>query len=124
MDRVFLAGQMPGLYMASTGFFWMEPETLPNMNYQFRQPVNAVAFEISDAYGVQSIGGLCLSTDAGRASTAVRPTGTSCTPKSPWLLPYSGAANVGAYNNNRVGGFRYSQIVSGKVFKEDLWLKA
>ena len=55
----FLSGSHPGLYMASTGFFWMAPETLPNMNFQFRFPVNAVAAvtgeykDIVDGFGAQ-----------------------------------------------------------------------
>lgn len=55
----FLAGQHPGAYAAGTGFFWCAPETLPNMNFQFRFPENAVASvtgeykRIVDAFGAQ-----------------------------------------------------------------------
>ena len=118
--ELFLAGQMPGLYMASTGFFWMEPETLPNMNYQFRQPVNAVA-EVSDAYVAILEGFASQPTPAERQ--ALFEDWNELYDESPWLLPYSGAANIGAYNHNRVGGF-YTTAASGKVHKEELWLKA
>ena len=118
--ELFLAGQMPGLYMASTGFFWMEPETLPNMNYQFRQPVNAVA-EISDAYVSILEGFASQPTAAERQELFDR--WNQLYSDAPWLLPYAGAANVGAYNHNRVGGF-YTYKASGKLHKEELWLKA
>ncbi len=118
--ELFLAGQMPGLYMASTGFFWMEPETLPNMNYQFRQPVNAVA-EVSDAYVAILEGFASQPTPAERQ--ALFEDWNELYDESPWLLPYSGAANIGAYNHNRVGGF-YTTKASGKTHKEELWLKA
>ena len=118
--ELFLAGQMPGLYMASTGFFWMEPETLPNMNYQFRQPVNAVA-EVSDAYVAILEGFASQPTPAERR--ALFEDWNELYDEAPWLLPYSGAANIGAYNHNRVGGF-YTTAASGKTHKEELWLKA
>ena len=118
--ELFLAGQMPGLYMASTGFFWMEPETLPNMNYQFRQPVNAVA-EVSDAYVSILEGFASQPTAAERQELFDR--WNQLYYDAPWLLPYAGAANIGAYNHNRVGGF-YTTTASGKVHKEELWLKA
>ena len=55
----FLTGTHPGGYLHLTGFFWMAPETLPMMNFQFMFPKNAVAAvtgeykDIVDAFKAQ-----------------------------------------------------------------------
>ena len=121
----FLSGTMPGLYMASTGFFWMNPETLPNMNYQFRKD-NALAFGNGSGpdhveYNAIVSGFASQPTPAEREELFQR--WNALYAEAPWLLPYSGLGHTAAYNNTRVGGFRYAQA-SAKLHKEDLWLIA
>ena len=123
--ELFLSGTMPGLYMASTGFFWMNPETLPNMNYQFRKD-NALAFGNGPGpdhveYNAIVDGFASRPTPAERAELFKR--WNELYAEAPWLLPYHGAGGTVAYNHTRVGGFKY-RVASGKLHKEQLWLKA
>ena len=92
----FLAGVHPGLYLAPTGFFWMEPETLPNMNFQFRLPVNAVA-SVGPEYTA------ILDGFASQPSAADRQSlfndWNELFADGPWLLPFAAIQNGYIFNN-------------------------
>ena len=84
----FHTGTHPGLYIHVTGFFWMAPETLANMNFQFQFPVNAVSAvtgeykDIVDGFGAQPTPEerLALFNDWNELWAA-----------GPWLIPFHSA---------------------------------
>ena len=114
----FLTGTFPGLYLAGTGFFWMAPETLPNMNFQFRFPENAVASitgkykEIVDGFAAQP-------TPAERA--ALFNDWNELWAAGPWLLPFHTINNPTIVNNRVQGETWPGQIFT---FTEEWWLDA
>ncbi len=114
----FLAGVHPGLYLAPTGFFWMEPETLPNMNFQFRLPVNAVA-SVGPEYTA------ILEGFASQPSPQERQTlfndWNELFADGPWLLPFAAIQN-GYVFNNRVKNVAVPPF--GFTYKEEWWLDA
>lgn len=114
----FLTGTFPGLYLAGTGFFWMAPETLPNMNFQFRFPENAVA-SVTGEYKriVEDFAG--QPTPAERA--ALFNDWNELWAEGPWLLPFHTINNPTIVNNRVQGATWPGQIFT---FTEEWWLDA
>ena len=112
----FLTGTFPGLYVAATGFFWMAPETLPNMNFQFRFPENAVASvtgeykRIVEAFGDQP-------TPAERQT--LFNDWNVLWAQGPWLLPYHTINNTTIVNSRVHGETWPGQIFT---FTEEWWV--
>lgn len=112
----FLTGTFPGLYLAGTGFFWMAPETLPNMNFQFRFPENAVASvtgeykRIVDGFGA-------------KPSTEERHQlfhdWNVLWAEGPWLLPFHTINNTTIVNSRVQGETWPGQIFT---FTEEWWV--
>lgn len=112
----FLTGTFPGLYVAGTGFFWMAPETLPNMNFQFRFPENAVASvtgeykRIVEGFGSQP-------TPAERLE--LFNDWNELWAEGPWLLPYHTINNTTIVNSRVQGETWPAQIFT---FTEEWWV--
>ena len=113
----FLAGTFPGLYVAGTGFFWMAPETLPNMNFQFRFPVNAVASvtgkyqEIVEGFGARP---------TTEERYALFNDWNELWAEGPWLLPYH------TINNTTIVSARvHGESWPGQIFTftEEWWVE-
>ena len=112
----FLTGTFPGLYLAGTGFFWMAPETLPNMNFQFRFPENAVASVVGRYKDIVD-GFAALPTPEERQ--ALFNDWNELWAEGPWLLPWVTIESLCVINNRVKGATWPGQLFS---FKEEWWV--
>ena len=96
----FLAGTTPGCYMASTGFPHLAPESLMNINFQFRQPVNAVAAVVGEYPDI--VDGLS-SGPTPEERAALFNDWNELWAAGPWLIPFHTTV-ISYIVNNRVQG--------------------
>ncbi len=112
----FLTGTFPGLYLAGTGFFWMAPETLPNMNFQFRFPENAVA-SVTGEYKRIVEGFGSIPTPEERLT--LFNDWNVLWAEGPWLLPFHTINNTTIVNSRVQGETWPGQIFT---FNEEWWV--
>ena len=112
----FLTGTFPGLYLAGTGFFWMAPETLPNMNFQFRFPENAVASVTGEYKRIVDGFGSIPTTEE---RYQLFHDWNVLWAEGPWLLPFHTINNTTIVNSRVQGETWPGQIFT---FTEEWWV--